>query len=1331
MTIDALPPSIAGDKNVCLGFTTVLGDALTGGTWSSVSTTTATVGSSSGVVTGNATDTATIIYTPLTGCPVSTVVTVNPLPAGILGSASVCPGATTTLNDAGGGTWSTVSSHISIGSSSGVVSGITAGTAVVTYTLNTGCYTTIVVTINSLPSPISGSTIVCYGLSTLLTDLTPSGTWSSSAPGTVSVVGGLVTGLAYGTATITYTLPATGCDVTTTVVVNPLPSNITGNLTVCEGSTTNLSDASAGTWSISNITVAGVSETYGVVSGFIPGTDTVTFTSSLGCTTSAIVTVNGLPGAILGSLVVCPGLTTSLSDTSAGTWSSTNTGIATVVSTGMVTGVTTGTTDIILTNGAGCTASVIVTVGAFPPAVEGSLEVCVGGTTTLSDPSAGGTWSAGNTNVMINGTSGVVTGVTAGTSPITYTNVTGCIITAVVTINPLPSIITGGNSVCVGSLITLTDSASGGSWTHAGPSGIITLGSSSGTVTGISSGTANVTYTLATGCNITTNIMVNPLPSAISGPHSICAGSIYTLSDTTAGGTWGLDALASGIAFINTFTGVITGLSAGTVTATYTLPSGCYVTTMITVNPLPDGISGNTIVCAGSGTLLSDATTGGVWSSSNAASATIGSGTGLVTGVSPGNPMITYTLSTGCLMTTTLTVNPLPSPVSGDRSVCIGTTTTLSDLSGGGAWSISGSSSVATVATSTGVVFGFALGTATVTYTLLSGCEITAMVTVNPYPKAITGSPSVCQGYNIILSDSTIGGTWTSGNITTATVNSGTGLVTGSTAGVVFISYTLSTGCSVITPVTVNALFPISGNTNVCVGAVNILSDAAGGGTWSGGSAIIATVSSGSGAVMGIASGHTNVTYTLSTGCVATAMISVSPAPSVFDVTGGGSYCAGGAGLHIGLNGSDTGISYGLYEGSSLVNTLSGINAALDFGLITSPGVYKVVATNIATGCTLFMNDSAVITAISATSPLVGLSASPSTTVCAGTNVLFTAVPLNGGAAPQYTWYVNGSGVLTGASTTYNYTPNNGDVVSVKLTSDMACVSPDTVISSLTMTASANLTPSVSLSVSPGDSVCPGTVVTINPMPVNGGTPTYTWVKNGITAGSGGNYIFTPIDGDNVFCIMNSTIGCALPATVHSGNNINMNVPPIEVPMVTITANPGTRIVTGESVTLTASVVFSGLSYSYQWAINNNPVSGATANTYTNNSFNNCDVVSCGVTGVSICGTATRSAEVTIIDTNITGVQQVSAGTSTVTLVPNPNSGVFTIAGTLPQISGQGVTIEITDMLGRVVYKKEILVSNGKLSEQIDLGSNIANGMYLMNLRSGEVNKVIHFVVGQ
>ena len=144
-------------------------------------------------------------------------------------------------------------------------------------------------------------------------------------------------------------------------------------------------------------------------------------------------------------------------------------------------------------------------------------------------------------------------------------------------------------------------------------------------------------------------------PDPIFGTDTICAGSMTTLSDDVPDGTW--SSSNSAIATIGSASGTVTGVAVGSATITYMLSSGTMAVVTITVNPLPLAISGNGSVCIGAATILSDLTTGGTWSSSNTAIATVGSATGSVSGISTGAVLITYTLSSGCYVTFPENVN--------------------------------------------------------------------------------------------------------------------------------------------------------------------------------------------------------------------------------------------------------------------------------------------------------------------------------------------------------------------------------------------------------------------------------------------------------------------------------------------------------------------------------------------------------------------------------------------------------------------------------------------------------------------------------------------------
>jgi PKD repeat protein len=56
---------------------------------------------------------------------------------------------------------------------------------------------------------------------------------------------------------------------------------------------------------------------------------------------------------------------------------------------------------------------------------------------TLTNPVTGGSWTSSNLSVaLINISSGIVTGVSVGTTTITYTSTSGCFVTTIVTVSP-------------------------------------------------------------------------------------------------------------------------------------------------------------------------------------------------------------------------------------------------------------------------------------------------------------------------------------------------------------------------------------------------------------------------------------------------------------------------------------------------------------------------------------------------------------------------------------------------------------------------------------------------------------------------------------------------------------------------------------------------------------------------------------------------------------------------------------------------------------------------------------------------------------------------------
>ena len=63
-------------------------------------------------------------------------------------------------------------------------------------------------------------------------------------------------------------------------------------------------------------------------------------------------------------------------------------------------------------------ALLLLLISSSSFAITGTPTVCVGSTTALTDPGSGGTWSSSNGLVATVGTSGIVTGMAAGTATI-------------------------------------------------------------------------------------------------------------------------------------------------------------------------------------------------------------------------------------------------------------------------------------------------------------------------------------------------------------------------------------------------------------------------------------------------------------------------------------------------------------------------------------------------------------------------------------------------------------------------------------------------------------------------------------------------------------------------------------------------------------------------------------------------------------------------------------------------------------------------------------------------------------------------------------------------
>jgi hypothetical protein len=725
----------------------------------------------------------------------------------------------------------------------------------------------------------------------------------------------------------------------------------------------------------------------------------------------------------------------------------------------------------------------------------------------------------------------------------------------------------------------------------------------------------------------------------------------------------------------------------------------------------------------------------------------------------------------------TISVNPLPTVynVTGGGTYCNGGSGVHIGLSNSNAGItyqlLNGGVAVGAPVSGTGSSIDFGLQAAAGNYTVVAAnssttCtgnmsgSATVVVSATPTSFAVTGGGNYCvggTGVNVGLSGSASGinyhlykaGVAVGGTVagTGSAIDFGPQTAAGSYS---VLATSASSGCTNNMSGTVSVgvnpapvAYTVTGGGNFCPGGsgvhVGLNSSASGisyqlfsGGTATGGS----QPGSGSSIDFGLqttAGVYTVVATNSTTGCTnnmsSHATVVVNTLPTAYNVTGGGNYCSGAAGVHIGLTNTSTGVNYTLYSSSATIRTLPGTGGPLDFGLQTGASTYTVIGSNATTGCSNNMTGSATITVTPIVTPFVSISTGVGDTVCEGSFVNFTITTANTGTSPTYQWNVNGA--PAGVGSTYGYAPANGDVISVTLTSSATCATPSSVTNAVNMTVDPMQAPAVSVTSTPGSVVCQGTSVTFSAVPSYGGTaPTYTWMKNSTTISTAPGFSYVPANGDVVYCILGSNYHCRL-ADNATSSHINMQVDLPVVPAVSISSYPGLNIAAGQAVTFTATVTGGGgPTPSYQWLINGAAIAGATQSTFVSSNLFNGDSVTCHVLSSGGCSGMLGSSFV-VIHVIGTGVGQINTAGADIRLLPNPNKGTFAIKGTLGTTSNEEMSLEITDMLGQVIYSSKVQVHNGEVDEHIALSKNLANGMYILNLHSGADSKVFHFVLEQ
>ncbi|HBG70006.1 MAG TPA: hypothetical protein DHV29_02935 [Bacteroidales bacterium] len=350
--------------------------------------------------------------------------------------------------------------------------------------------------------------------------------------------------------------------------------------------------------------------------------------------------------------------------------------------------------------------------------------------------------------------------------------------------------------------------------------------------------------------------------------------------------------------------------------------------------------------------------------------------------------------------------------------------------------------------------------------------------------------------------------------------------------------------------------------------------------------------------------------------------------------------------------------TYQWYEGGSAVGT--GLSTYATTGLTTGEAVYCVMTSNATCVTGSPATSNTINTTVNANNPVSVTVAATATTICTGTSVTFTATPVNGGAAPVYTWYLNSAPVGSNSSTYTNATLATGDAVYCVVTSNATCATGSPATSNtVTMTVNSSLPASVVISANPGSTICAGTSVTFTAVPTNGGvTPTYQWKVNATNVGANSpTYTSNTLaTGQSVTCVMTSSEGCATgsPAT---SNAVVMTVNPTVAASVSISSSAAT-ICDGTSVTFTATPTNGGTP-TYQWYEGGSAV-GTGLSTYTTTGLTTGEAVYCVMTSNATCVTGSPATSNTI-NTTVNANNPVSVtAAATATTICTGTSVTFT-----------------------------------------------------------------------
>lgn len=245
----------------------------------------------------------------------------------------------------------------------------------------------------------------------------------------------------------------------------------------------------------------------------------------------------------------------------------------------------------------------------------------------------------------------------------------------------------------------------------------------------------------------------------------------------------------------------------------------------------------------------------------------------------------------------------------------------------------------------------------------------------------------------------------------------------------------------------------------------------------------------------------------------------------------------------------------------------------------------------------------------------------------------------------------------------------------------------------------------ISASISPAGivSVCKGSdfLLTAN----SGNGLSYQWMKGKKAIAGATNQTYAPAKTASYTVIETNAYDCSSTSTAASVTLVNN-------PVATITPLGSLNICGTNSVVLQAN---GGLGYTYLWKKGSNNIDGATNQNYTATAKGSYKVI---ITNNNNC--SDTSALVKVTKNCKDGSKGFEDSETFITLVPNPSSGIFTMALQLPDTDESKVIIQVYNAIGQLVHQAAATPVNGVVREELHLSNDARSGMYLISVIAGD-----------